>query len=71
MATSFLSELDQGQNGSGLQGQKHEKLKRIVALKMVSIHPRDGSQDLEQFQAEAVAADPSASPQYRPDLRGR
>ena len=34
---------------------KHEKLKRIVALKMVSIHPQDDSQDLARFQAEAEA----------------
>ena len=34
---------------------KHEKLKRIVALKMVSIHPQDDSQDLVRFQAEAEA----------------
>ena len=34
---------------------RHEKLKRTVALKMVSIHPRDDSQDLARFQAEAEA----------------
>src|SRR5262249_28757527 len=50
----LLSVLGQGAMGVVYKAQ-HEKLKRIAALKMVSIQPLDDAHDLKRFQAEAQA----------------
>jgi serine/threonine protein kinase len=51
---ALLSELGRGGMGVVYKA-KHEKLKRLVALKMVSMSPQDDPQELARFQAEAEA----------------
>ena len=51
---ALLKELGRGGMGVVYKA-KHEKLKRLVALKMVSISPQDDPQELARFQAEAEA----------------
>ena len=51
---ALLSELGRGGMGVVYKA-KHERLKRLVALKMVSMSPRDDPQELARFQAEAEA----------------
>ena len=51
---ALLSELGRGGMGVVYKA-KHEKLKRLVALKMVSMYPQDDPQELARFQAEAEA----------------
>ena len=51
---ALLTELGRGGMGVVYKA-KHEKLKRLVALKMVSMYPQDDPQELARFQAEAEA----------------
>jgi serine/threonine protein kinase len=51
---ALLSELSRGGMGVVYKA-KHEKLKRLVALKMVSLSPQDDPRELARFQAEAEA----------------
>src|SRR5262249_59362321 len=51
---ALLSELGRGGMGVVYKA-KHEKLKRLVALKMVSMSPQDDPRELARFQAEAEA----------------
>jgi serine/threonine protein kinase len=51
---ALLSELGRGGMGVVYKA-KHEKLKRLVALKMVSLSPKEDPQGLARFQSEAEA----------------
>ena len=51
---AILNEL--GRGGMGVVHKaRQEKLKRLVALKMISMHPPGDRQELSRFQAEAEA----------------